>query len=223
MQTAGISADLLTPNVRHRFVQLFGVAARKSVLPWKEVPRDRAQLVLVDQGMADVVSSLGNSPCVVTVGNVGGNLTGNASWAGRLEVNYTLSDLIDTLDRAAVFLLDWEARQKVIARSARAQTQVADAAPAAKQEYLYQLKSWVSMGAPFNTGACIRALALLSREPISLAQLCTHREWIPLPPATCWWNWVNAACCVVSPCRLSAQLLLREAVSRYTPVDYSAV
>lgn len=174
MQTAGISADLLTPNVRQRFVQLFGVAARKSVLPWKEVPRDRAQLVLVDQGMADVVSSLGNSPCVVTVGNVGGNLTGNASWAGRLEVNYTLSDLIDTLDRAAVFLLDWEARQKVIARSQRTQAAPVDAAPAAKQEYLYQLKSWVSMGAPFNTGACIRALALLSREPVSLAQLCTH-------------------------------------------------
>ena len=153
MQTAGISADLLTPNVRQRFVQLFGVAARKSVLPWKEVPRDRAQLVLVDQGMADVVSSLGNSPCVVTVGNVGGNLTDNASWAGRLEVNYTLSDLIDTLDRAAVFLLDWEARQKVIARSQRTQAAPVDAAPAAKQEYLYQLKSWVSMGAPFNTGA----------------------------------------------------------------------
>ena len=174
MQTAGISADLLTPNVRQRFVQLFGVAARKSVLPWKEVPRDRAQLVLVDQGMADVVSSLGNSPCVVTVGNVGGNLTDNASWAGRLEVNYTLSDLIDTLDRAAVFLLDWEARQKVIARSQRTQAAPVDAAPAAKQEYLYQLKSWVSMGAPFNTGACIRALALLSREPGSLGQLCTH-------------------------------------------------
>ena len=62
----------------------------------------------------------------------------------------------------------------MIARSQRTKAAPVDAAPAAKQEYLYQLKSWVSMGAPFNTGACIRALALLSREPVSLAQLCTH-------------------------------------------------
>ena len=174
MLTAGISAELLTPSVRHRFVQLFGVAARKSVLSWKEVPRDRSQLLMIDQGMADAISSLGNTPCVVAVGNVGSSLLANASWVGRLEVGYTLGDLIDVLDRAAVFLLDWEARQKVIANRAPAPAVEPQAAPTAKQEFLYQLKAWVSMGAPFNNGACIRALALLSREPGSLGQLCTH-------------------------------------------------
>ncbi|MEG0920245.1 MAG: hypothetical protein RSD57_00290 [Comamonas sp.] len=174
MQTAGISADLLTPSARQRFSQLFGVAARKSVLPWKEVPRDRAQMLVIDPGMADVISSLGRTPCVVCIGNVRGDILNDASWVGRLEVSYTLSDLIDVLDRAAVFLLDWEARQKIIAHRNQAETVSAAPASGAKQEFLYQLKSWVSMGAPFNTGACIRALALLSREPVSLSQLCTH-------------------------------------------------
>ena len=174
MLTAGISAELLTPSVRHRFVQLFGVAARKSVLSWKEVPRDRSQLLMIDQGMADAISSLGSTPCVIAVGNVGSSLLANASWVGRLEVGYTLGDLIDVLDRAAVFLLDWEARQKVMAARAPAPVAEPQAGAAAKQEFLYQLKAWVSMGAPFNNGACIRALALLSREPVSLGQLCTH-------------------------------------------------
>ncbi len=177
MQTAGISVDLLTPSARQRFMQLFAVAARKSVLPWKDVPRDRAQLVLIDQAMADAITSLGEAPCVLFIGNARAEITRNASWVGRLEVNYTLGDLIDVLDRAAVFLLDWEARQKVIASRSRVEVMQAAATAAAtpaKQEFLYQLKSWVSMGAPFNTGASIRALALLSREPVSIGQLCTH-------------------------------------------------
>ncbi len=174
MQTAGISADLLTPSAKQRFAQLFGVAARKSVLPWKEVPRDRAQMLLIDTGMAEVITSLGNTTCVVCVGHVRSDILANASWVGRLEVNYTLSDLIDVFDRAAVFLLDWEARQKIMANRSQVEEPAATGTPAAKQEFLYQLKSWVSMGAPFNTGASIRALALLSRQPVSLVQLCTH-------------------------------------------------
>lgn len=172
MQTAGISAELLTPSSRHRFAPLYGVASRKSVLPWKEVPRDRAQLIVLDQGMADAISSLGKAPCVVCIGQVKTAMLDGASWVGRLDVDYTLSDLIDIFDRAAVFLLDWDARNKVI----RNQSEQAAAQPEAaiRQEFRYQLKSWVSVGAPFNTGACIRALALLSREPVSIAQLCLH-------------------------------------------------
>ena len=174
MQTAGISSDLLTSDVRQRFVQLFGVAARKSVLSWKEVPLDRAQVLLIDPGMADATPSQGNAPCVVCIGSVRSEVLQSASWTGRLEVGYTLRDLIDMLDRAAVFLLDWEARQKVMASRDRA-TAVPNAyAAAISPEFLYQLSAWVSMGAPFNTGACIRALALLSREPVSISQLCTH-------------------------------------------------
>lgn len=172
MQTAGISAELLTPNSRHRFEQLYGVASRKSVLPWKEVPRDRAQLIVLDQGMADAISSLGKAPCVVCIGQVKTAMLDGAIWVGRLDANYTLSDLIDMFDRAAVFLLDWDARNKVMRKeSEQAAAQPAAATP---QEFRYQLKSWVSVGAPFNTGACIRALALLSREPVSIAQLCLH-------------------------------------------------
>ena len=173
MQTAGISADLLTPSARQRFAQLFGVAARKSVLPWKEVTRDRAQMLVIDTAMADAITTLRATPCVLCIGHVRSEILSNASWVGRLEVNYTLSDLIDVFDRAAVFLLDWEARQKIMANRAQIEEPAAQT-PSAKQEFLYQLKSWVSMGAPFNTGACIRALALLSRQPVSLGQLCTH-------------------------------------------------
>ena len=173
MLTAGISADLLTPSAKQRFAQLFGVAARKSVLPWKEVPRDRAQMVVIDAVMAEAITTLGSAPCVVCIGNVRSDILENASWVGRLEVNYTLSDMIDTFDRAAVFLLDWEARQKIMASRNQVEEKAVQASTT-KQEFLYQLKSWVSMGAPFNTGASIRALALLSRQPVSLMQLCTH-------------------------------------------------
>ena len=181
MQTAGISADLLTSSVRQRFVQLFGVASRKSVLPWKEVPRARAQLLVLDHGTADAAAAIAAAPCVLCVGAVRADMLRNVSWVGRLEVNYTLSDLIDVLDRAAVFLLDWQARQKIISQRQQAEKAAAAPAPTAKQEFLYQLKSWVSMGAPFNNGACIRELALLSREPVSIWQLCTHSG---LDPAT---------------------------------------
>ncbi|MEJ5030985.1 hypothetical protein [Comamonas sp. MYb69] len=172
MQTAGISAELLTPSSRNRFAPLYGVASRKSVLPWKEVPRERAQLIVLDQGMADAISSLGKAPCVVCIGQVKTAMLDGASWVGRLEADYTLSDLIDMFDRAAVFLLDWDARNKVI-RQESVQA-AAQPAPTTRQEFRYQLKSWVSVGAPFNTGACIRALALLSREPVSIVQLCLH-------------------------------------------------
>ena len=88
-----------------------------------------------------------------------------------------VSDLIDALDRAAVFLMDWSARQKIAAAKAVAAAVPVPAAPVAQapeSEDQFQLTSWVSLDAPYNTGACVRAMALLTRAPINLRQLCGH-------------------------------------------------
>ena len=53
-------------------------------------------------------------------------------------------------------------------------TEFAAVAAAPNQDDHYQLTSWVSLEAPFNTGPCVRALALLTRAPIDLGQLCGH-------------------------------------------------
>lgn len=165
--SAGVAADLLAPTLYERFVTLFPVASRKSLLAWRQLPSFEAQLLLVDASTATQLGA--KAPCAICVGGSFPEKVPNALWVARLPFDYTLSDLIDVLDRAAVFLMDWRARQ-------RAPVPL-PAVPAAREplvEATYQLSAWVSMGAPFHTGDCIRALALLTREPVSVRQLCDH-------------------------------------------------
>lgn len=104
-----------------------------------------------------------------------------AQWTARLQSGYTLADLIDVLDRAAVFLMDWRARQKMTAASADTAWESPAAARIAfgASHQRFQLSSWVSLGAPFRSGGNVRALALLTRAPVSLAQLCEHSGLAP--------------------------------------------
>ncbi len=189
---AGVAPDLLAPVYLNRFMALFNVAARKSLIQWTRANTGDAQLALLDassQGEAVPAST----PCVIYVGQTSPvtEKARNARWVSHLPAEFTVSDLIDALDRAAVFLMDWSARQKVSAARAvaAATTGVAAVAPVIQtQEQLqeqtlaqavaadeqFQLTSWVAMEAPFNTGACVRAMALLTRSPIDLRQLSSH-------------------------------------------------
>ncbi len=178
---AGVLPDLLGPVYLDRFVALFNVAARKSLIQWTRTAAGDAQLALLDansrgEGVPD------SMPCVIYVGKTtpATENARNARWVSHLPAEFTVSDLIDALDRAAVFLMDWTARQKVAAAKAMGAGQPATAtAGAAASGALaagaqFQLSAWVSLDAPFNTGACVRALALLTRAPIQMHQLCSH-------------------------------------------------
>lgn len=179
----GIAADLLVPAARERFDKLFSVAGRKSVFQWRTTPHAQADLVLVDGSVQP--SALGHVPtCMVSMGEPGSAAASTSPWQARLPGNYTVADLIDVLDRAAVFLLDWQARQKQqrpAGAAGAAGAAVASLASAtAESVSLYRLGSWVSMGAPFNTNDCLRALALLAQGAVSARQISEHSGLEPV-------------------------------------------
>ncbi|QNP47657.1 hypothetical protein [Diaphorobacter aerolatus] len=121
------------------------------------------------------------TPCVIYVGQTASVAEKSRAgrWVSHLPAEFTVSDLIDALDRAAVFLMDWTARQKMAAAKVSAVVDSAVQAVSKTGEQLnaddqFQLTSWVSLDAPYNTGACVRAMALLTRAPINMNQLCGH-------------------------------------------------
>ena len=166
-----IAADLLLPAARERFEKIFAVAARKSVFTWSSAAHALANVVLIDDSVP--ASALGHMPpCVVCLCKTNNTARTAAPWQARLSGDYTVADLIDILDRAAVFLLDWQARpsaQRLAATSA-----APTPAPVPAAAALYRLGSWVSMGAPFNSHQCLRALALLAQGAVSARQISEH-------------------------------------------------
>ena len=109
----GLAAELWSPLLKQRFEALFAVASRKSLRGWRQVPLVSAQVLVVDGNMP-APEAAGWMPCVVYVGGVpqGQHLERTQQrLATYLDMNFTLSDLIDMLDRAAVFLMDWTVRQ----------------------------------------------------------------------------------------------------------------
>lgn len=178
-----LAAELWTPAVQQRFETLFSVAGRKSLSGWRQTPRQAAE-VLVIEGFAPVEFKDGASvPCVVYVGGeaalqpLGRSAQG---WAAHLDVDFTLSDLIDILDRAAVFLMDWRARQKASV-TLTLQRALEDLKHQGLEcPHRFQLKSWIALSMGANTAQNMRALALLSRGPIDARSLAEH-SGIELP------------------------------------------
>ena len=177
------AAQLWTPAVQQRFEALFAVASRKSLSGWRQVPSDTAEVLILDGSVPAVAQEGKKSPCVVYVGgDASAQPLGRSSqgWAAHLDVEFTLSDLIDMLDRAAVFLMDWKARQKA-AVTLTLQSALADLqAQGLSCPHRFQLKSWVALPGSANTAENMRALALLSRGPIAVQSLSEH-SGIELP------------------------------------------
>ncbi|MEG0677928.1 MAG: hypothetical protein RR473_14930 [Comamonas sp.] len=196
----GLAAKLWTPAIKQRFETLFAVASRKSLSSWREVPPGSAQVLVVD-GRAAVPHAAASTPCVVYVGGEAANQPLGRSargWAAHLDVNFTLTDLIDMLDRAAVFLMDWKAcRSGPMAAPATAPATLPVSAPtsfpasahstltlpAAMQDLLsmgencthqFQIASWVVLPGGANSAQNTRVLALLARGPIAARALCEH-------------------------------------------------
>lgn len=185
-----LAAELWTPAVQQRFETLFSVAGRKSLSGWRQTPRQAAE-VLVIEGFAPVEFKDGASvPCVVYVGGeaalqpLGRSAQG---WAAHLDVDFTLSDLIDILDRAAVFLMDWRARQKASV-TLTLQRALEDLKHQGLEcPHRFQLKSWIALPMGANTAQNMRVLALLSRG------LLMPGHWQSTPASSCrnWWH-----CCL---------------------------
>lgn len=172
-----LAAELWTPAVQQRFEELFAVAARKSLSAWRQVPRHAAE-VLVIEGLESLLARAeARAPCVVYLGGepamqpLGRSSQG---WVVHLDVDFTLSDLIDMLDRAAVFLMDWKARHGAGAplslQSAlqELQSQGVDCT------HCFQIKSWVALPGSANSAQNMRVLALLARGPINARSLAEH-------------------------------------------------
>lgn len=202
-----LSTGLLAPALRARFTELFGVAARKSVFAWRESPLEQAQVAVLDVS-SNLVRLQPLPPCVIWVGREQPGAHFAGGWVGRLPQDYTVADLIDILDRAAVFLLDWKARQPVAPTAVAVAAQplavppvvpvstpsrafahstiqptppaaAGSAAMAAAQGSRYRLGAWVFLGPPFDSAGCISALALLARQPVTAQQLHTHSGLAP--------------------------------------------
>lgn len=202
-----LATGLLAPALRARFSELFGVAARKSVFAWRESPLEQAQVAMLDVS-SNLVRLQPLPPCVIWIGREQAAARFADAWVGRLPQDYTVADLIDILDRAAVFLLDWKARRpaapavvgvaaqpaaippvvpvstpsRAFAHSTIQPTPPAaagTAAMAAAQGSRYRLGAWVFLGQPFDSSGCISALALLARQPVTAQQLHTHSGLAP--------------------------------------------
>ena len=197
-----LAFSLLAPALQTRFSDLFGVASRKSVFAWQESPVPLAQVIVLDAS-SDLLSLASKPPCVIWVGLDRPAPDNFSAWMGQLGRDYTVADLIDMLDRAAVFLLDWKARQPVqvdpwiaFTAESRAASAVAvpdsvpPSRPFADSSFLpeesmvsaiatvpgtrYRLASWIFLGAPFDSAGCVSALALLARQPVTAQQLHKH-------------------------------------------------
>jgi hypothetical protein len=195
-----LTSSLLDPALRARFSDLFRVAARKSVFAWQETTVPHADVVLLDRG-SDQRALQPRPPCVIWVGT---DLPGSGhtnAWTARLAPDYTLSDLIDTLDRAAVFLLDWKARRPAPVAAMAPVTSPASAsdnsskwlsgidvsfspssinAEADAHDRRYRLAKWVYLGAPFDSPDGLSAMALLARQSVTMQQIQTHTGLAPV-------------------------------------------
>lgn len=189
-----ITFEMLTQASHEDFWQKFAVARTKTVFSWEKTQTFNAEVVLIDHA-SNITDSGVFFPCVVWVGWEGPPTQVGIEWAGCLPADYTVAQVIDILDRAAVFLMDWKARKQVIQAITTPadvpmceQSEHSHTAVPAKQQLgvfltldidkstapLHRLKAWIFLDSPYDTLACTRALALMANEYVSVEQLQTH-------------------------------------------------
>ena len=176
MGEVGLATELWTPALQQRFDSLFAVAARKSLSAWRQVPRAHAQVVVVD-GSGPAPQGLDQAPCVVYVGGQARSQPLGRStqrWAAHLDIDFTLADLIDMLDRATVFLMDWQVRQQASGAQSLQQALADLRLMGAKCPHRIQIKAWITLPPPHHGAASLRALALLARGYIDARALSEH-------------------------------------------------
>lgn len=99
---------------------------------------------------------------IAVVGEAGG-LPSSLLRRFTLQSDFTVGQLLDVLDLAAIWLLDQ--RSRVATKSIT---------PQDDDGLLYKLLQWPPVSTQFNGPCELRALALLVSRPVSLAALCAH-------------------------------------------------
>lgn len=199
-----LAFSLLMPPMQARFVDLFEVASRRSVFSWSASALADAQVVVLD-GASEHVQLQPMPPCVIWVGRERQAASDFGEWEGYLGEDFTVSDVIDILDRAAVFLLDWQARQRTSMAVQRtgnpAVREPVVSMPLTDQELRaqgtdrptlvstdatsrpsnqYHLQAWVFLNAPFDSMDHVVALELMTRQPVTAQQLQAHSGLTPV-------------------------------------------
>lgn len=165
-----ISIDLLAHSLAERFLPLFEVASRKSLRPWRVTPGVQAHVLVLDAQHANALG-VAQARCVICIGEQARLPVDSSAWVSWLPPQFTVADLIGTLDRAAIFLHDQrnqksKATAEVVARVGGAHN-------------AYRITSWAVLPAPFDTPGCLRGMAMLSKGAVSLEQLCRHSQLDP--------------------------------------------
>lgn len=105
-----ISIDLLAHPLAERFLPLFEVASRKSLRPWRVTPGVQADVLVLDAAHANALG-VAQARCVISVGEQARLPVDSAAWVSWLPQQFTVADLIGTLDRAAIFLHEQRSRK----------------------------------------------------------------------------------------------------------------
>ncbi|RYF82309.1 MAG: hypothetical protein EOO29_07520 [Comamonadaceae bacterium] len=152
-KTLFISAALLPPELRTRFLAMLEVAARRSIVAWELVDGAAADVVLRERLGADdgrtVPIYISHSP----LQHADVNLL-------RLAPDFRLSGLMDVLDLAAV---------RVMNRREQSARDTVTLPP--QPDMRYRLKHWVFLGSNRAGANYMRVLAAMSRDAIS-------RQWM---------------------------------------------
>lgn len=165
-----ISIDLLAHPLAERFLPLFEVASRKSLRPWRVTPGVQADVLVLDAAHANALG-VAQARCVISVGEQARLPVDSSAWVSWLPQQFTVADLIGTLDRAAIFLHEQRSRKSHARAAVVAQVGGANNA--------YRITSWAVLPAPFDTPGCLRGMAMLSKGAVSLDQLCRHSQLEP--------------------------------------------
>lgn len=163
--SATFATHLLGESSRERFQRVSAQVLPHAICQWRETQAQQAQLWLVD---ASSPIPAGAQPlCMIYVGPTVPQQLPPVHWLTRLDIGYTAADLTDVLHRAAVFLGDWGARHRAcLLRDA--------GPPASAAPQRWRLRAWPSLGAPYDSGQHLCALALLSREAVTADQIRRH-------------------------------------------------
>lgn len=161
--TGTFNITLLSAQLQERFHSLFTVVEKRTIFSWVEAPIATAQVVVTDDKNATLPATA--SPCLAFVGSRidAEGLKPGFKHIFQIEPSFTVSQLLDVLDRAAVRLLD--------SRHATLQ------APAPAREASiarYKLKRWVVLSKDFASASYTTAVALLTRGHVTLEAICAH-------------------------------------------------
>lgn len=152
-KTLLISAALLTPELRTRFLAMLEAAARRSIVAWELVDGAAADVVLRERMGADDGRSMPIYISSTPLPHADFNFL-------RLDLDFRLSALMDVLDLAAVRVMN---RREQSARETVAMPPQSD--------MRYRLKHWVFLGSNRTGANYMRVLAAMSREAVS-------RQWM---------------------------------------------